>query len=127
MSPGVVIKDAIGDLVGGRVYANTFPQESASPTWPAVRFTVITETNFPDQCGSDDTATDDVSVQIDVVAQTYDAMRTLKANVITRMATATTPAVRQPGGGEEFDAPTKTHRAILEYLFQPSSAADSPA
>ena len=92
-----------------------------------MRFTVISENNFPDQCGSDDTDTDDVSVQIDVVAQTYDAMRTLKANVITRMAAATTPAVRQPGGGEVFDSATKTHRAILEYLFQPSSAADSPA
>lgn len=127
MNVGVTIKDVLDGLVDGRVYASTFPQEPNVPTWPAIRFTVVNATVFPDQCGSDDEATDDVQVQLDVVARTYDAMKALRLRVIDAMRDCATPAVRQQGGFETFDAATKTHRAVVDYVFQPSSSEDSPA
>jgi hypothetical protein len=127
MNVGAQIKDVLDGLVSGRVYASTFPQEPNAPTWPAIRFTIITSTVFADQCGSDDEASDDVQVQIDVVAQTFDAMRALRLRVIDAMKDTDTPAVRQSGGFETFDSTTKTHRAVLDYVFQPSSSEDSPA
>ena len=126
MNVGATIKDVLDGLVAGRVYASTFPQEPNAPTWPAIRFTVVGAAVFADQCGSDDEATDDVQVQIDVVALTYDAMKALRLRVIDAMRDCATPAVRQPGGFETFDATTKTHRAVLDYVFQPSSSEDSP-
>lgn len=126
MNVGATIKDVLDGLVAGRVYASTFPQEPAAPTWPAIRFTVVSASVFADQCGSDDEATDDVQVQLDVVALTYDAMKALRLRVIDAMRDCAVPAVRQAGGFETFDAVTKTHRAVIDYVFQPSSSEDSP-
>lgn len=125
MNVGATIKDVLDGLVAGRVYASTFPQEPNAPTWPAIRFTVVGDTVFADQCGSDDEESDDVQVQIDVVAQTYDAMKALRLRVIDAMRDCAVPAVRQ-GGFETFDPATKTHRAVIDYVFQPSSSEDSP-
>ncbi len=120
MNVGLVIKPALSALVGGRVHAATFPQEPLAPSWPAIRFTVVSDTPFPDQCGSEDEPTDDVRVQLDVVALTYDVMKTLKSSVIAAMASVT-PGCERTGGFETFDAETKTHRAMIEYVFHPSS------
>lgn len=122
MSTGTVLVGLLSALVGGRIYASTFPQEPEEPTWPAIRFTVISEEPFADQCGSETTATDDARVQIDVVAATYDQMLSLKASVIAAMAASSAPpAQRETGGFETFDSDTKTHRAVLDYILQPSS------
>lgn len=127
MNPGVILVGLLGSLVGGRVHASVFPQEDSAPTWPAIRFTVVTEDPFPDQCGSEDTDTDDVRVQLDIVATNYDAMRSLKAAVIAAMAASSTPAERQGGGFDTWDAETRTHRAVVDYVFQPSTPTGSPA
>lgn len=121
MSAGSIVVGLLSALVDGRIYASTFPQEASAPTWPAIRFSVISEEPFADQCGSETTATDDTRVQIDVVAATYDEMLTLKAAVIAAMATSAPPAQRETGGFETFDSDTKTHRAVLDYTLQPSS------
>jgi hypothetical protein len=126
VSSGSIIVDRLEDLVGGRVYANTFPQEPDLPTWPAIRFTVISEIPFPDQCGSEDTATDDVHVQIDAVSESYDDLLALKALIIAAMALGDVPALRESGGFETFDSETKTHRTILEYTLQPSTITIVP-
>jgi hypothetical protein len=118
MNAGIVIKAALGSLVGDRVHASTFP-ETRLQDWPAIRFTVVSDTPFPDQCGSDDEASDDVRVQIDVVAMTYDEMKALKSAVIAAMAD-TDPGCERAGGFETYDADTKTHRAHIDYVFHPS-------
>jgi hypothetical protein len=122
VSPASVIVDLLGPLVAGRVYASVFPQEDTAPTWPAIRFTVVADTPFPDQCGSEDTDSDDTRVQIDIVADGYDEVLALKAAAIAALATSTPAALREPGGFETYDADTRTHRAVLDYTFQPSSA-----
>lgn len=122
MNPGAVVVSLLSSLVSGRVYASTFPQEPEEPTWPAIRFTVVGVSPVVDQCSSADTDTDDTRVQIDVVSRDYDEMVSLKASVIAAMATSTPAAQREPGGFETFDADTKTHRAVLDFTFQPSSA-----
>ena len=121
MSAGTVLVGLLSSLVGGRIYASTFPQVNAQPTWPAIRFTVVAEEPYADQCGSETTATDDVRVQLDLVALDYDTAQALKASVIAAMATSTPPSVREPGGFESFDVETKTHRVVLDYTLQPSS------
>ena len=119
--PGVELKALLAGLVAGRVYASTFPQEPKRPTWPSIRFTVISADAFADQCGSADTLTDDVRVQLDVVDEDYDAMLRLKAQVIAALAATPTPSRRDLGGFETFDAATKTHRSVLDYVFHPST------
>lgn len=128
MNPGVIIKTALGPLVGDRVYANTFPQQNIAPTWPSIRFTVVGGEVFPDLCGSEVSETDDVRVQLDVVALEYDQMRTLVQQVISAMGMITDPPARRSlPTTETFDAGTKTHRAIIEYSFHPSSSEESPS
>jgi hypothetical protein len=121
-----IIHSALGPLVGGRVYPNTFEQPNTEPprlpTWPAVRYQFISSDPAADICGTAGEELDDVRVQIDVVAKTFGAMKTLKEQVITAMMVVAPPAQRQPGGIETYDAETKTHRAVLEYVFYPSSA-----
>lgn len=119
MNVGDVLKATLGSLVGNRVHALTFPQDRA-PVWPAIRFSIVADTPFADQCGSEDEATDDVRVQLDVVALAYDDMKTLKSAVIAAMAN-TTPGCERVGGFETFDDETKTNRAVVEYVFHPSS------
>lgn len=127
MTPGLVIKTALGPLVGDRVYASTFPQQNNAPTWPAIRFTIIAGEVFPDLCGSETWQTDDVRVQLDVVALEYDQMRSLVQQVISAMGALTDPPARRSAATvETFDAETKTHRAILDYTLHPSSPEESP-
>jgi len=110
-------------LVSDRVYPNRFPQGNALPVWPAIRYTIVFSDPAASICGTDpDVAADDTRVQIDIVAETYSGMRTLKANVITALDATDPPSKREPGGFETFDEETRTHRAVLDYTFHPSSA-----
>ena len=123
MSVSTVIYTALQGLVSTRCYPNEFPQRDGSlPTWPAIRYTIVSEFAPPSQCGTNDESTDDTSVQIDVVAKDYAAMRTLKGQVITALQSTDPPCARD-GGQELWDAETKTHRAVLFYTFQASSPA----
>jgi hypothetical protein len=121
MNVGVVIKTALDALVDGRVHALIFPEEALA-TWPAIRFTVVSDVPFADQCGSEEEASDDVHIQLDVVAESYDEMKALKSAVIAAMAN-TTPGCERVGGFETPDEETKTYRAVVEYVFHPSSPA----
>lgn len=114
--------------LGARIYEGTFPQPPAAPVWPAARFTFAGNTPYPALCGDSDIDADDVRVQIDLVVQTSQAdLHTLRAAVIAAMSTM----VVQPGESSlpstrdtdlyEFDAETKTHRQIIDFLLYPSS------
>lgn len=114
----------LAPLVGGRVYPVMFPQEPL-PTWPAIRYTPVGGTVWPDVCGSGDGAEDDVRVQIDCVAETYLAARTLNQQVRAALAgwSAGPPAVADGPPLFDFDPETRTHRAIQTFTLYPSSSA----
>jgi hypothetical protein len=113
--------DALKTLVGNRVYPLTFVQPGGQlPTWPAIRYTVVSDAIEPTVCGSGGPALADTRVQLDVVAIGYTAMRALREQVITAMEAMTTPTVWD-GDGEAFDEPTRTCRARLDFVIYPSS------
>lgn len=119
----------LGPLVGNRAWPNQFaqPVDAQAPVWPAIRWTIVTTDPLASLCGSNDEQTDQVDVQIDVVADDYDAMRTLKRQVISALIDTDPPCTRRPGGRETVDMETRTQRAILLYRFHPSSLPESPA
>jgi len=121
MNAHAVIKAAIAHLVGGRYYPNKFPQETTRPTWPAIRGTVAVRANAASLCGSGDEADDDVSVQLDLCAEDYEAAFALRSQVRTLMEALDPPCVRQPGGFETWDAEAKVHRMTEDWVFYPST------
>lgn len=119
---------AIQARVSGRAYANTFPQPPDRPTWPAARVTVASVTPDVSICGDGGEETADSRIQIDlVVAESagYEALKTLQANVMSDLVNFDPPAVWD-AAQFVFDAETKTHRCILDYLTYPSSLPESP-
>lgn len=120
MTIGTAIYTALQGLVSGRVYPAAFPQGEALPTWPAIRYTHGAGRNFATICGSSTEDEDDITVQVDIVSESWDEMKTLKAAVVVALQSTDPPCVRQDGGFETFDAQTRTHRAVLSYLFQQS-------
>lgn len=117
-----VVYGALKGLVSDRCYPSTFPQPPAVPTWPAIRYTVISSEPVPDICGTDDGETDATEVQIDYVAKTYGAAVALRELGRAALMVTDPPCVRG-SGFETFDAETKTHRVSDDYLFHPSSAS----
>jgi hypothetical protein len=118
-----LVRSALTGLVGGRCYPNTFIQPDGSlPTWPAIRYTVISTDPTPDIEGTADTLLDDVRVQIDFVAKTYGGALTLSHQAIAAINAISPPALREPGGFQTYDAETKTHRVAHEFVFYQSSA-----
>jgi len=122
MSVPEVLYQELRALVADRAYPNTFPQGDALPVWPALRYTIVSNDVAGSLCGTNNEDTDDVRVQVDIVATTYSGMRLLKSQVLTTLEETDPPCSRQPGGFETYDAETKTHRAVVDYLFQQSSA-----
>jgi hypothetical protein len=121
VSIGTVLFTALGPLVASRCYPSEFPQTGGNlPTWPAIRYTVTTLDASPSLCGTGDEDGDTTGVQLDLVAATYAAMQTLRAQVITALQ-ATDPPATRTGGLETWDAETKTHRAVLFYSFHAST------
>jgi len=112
----------LAPLVAGRCFPVVFPQEPL-PTWPAIRYTPIGGTVHPDACGAGDGAEDDVRVQIDCVAETYLAARNLCNAVRAAMMAFNPPAVSDGPALFDYDADTKTHRAIQDFTLYPSSAS----
>lgn len=113
--------DALKTLVSNRVYPLTFWQPSgALPTWPAIRYTLSGAEPGATVCGDSGEATADVRVQLDLVATTYTALRTLRTAVLAAMVPFATPALWD-GEDEEYDEETKTFRARLDYVIYPSS------
>jgi len=116
---------ALGPLVGNRCYPVMFPQEPL-PAWPAIRYTPVGGTVYPDACGGGDGAEDDQRVQIDMVADTYDAAAALCVAVRAARALLDPPAVPDGPAQYLFDAETKTMRAIQDFTLYPSSAEPTP-
>lgn len=111
-------------LVGNRVAPVAFPQPPAVPTWPAIRYTIIT-TPIQDICGDGDDDTSEHRVQLDVVAQTYDGARLLRLQVMAAMQGFAPPA-RLENSLSTRDSDTKTYREILEYSIHGSTGTGSP-
>jgi hypothetical protein len=112
---------ALKSLVGNRMSPNTFPQPPAVPTWPAIRYTIVDSVPVIDICGDGDDATAQTRVQLDVVAESYAAARALRLQVMSAMAAFTPPAILELSMSL-YDAETKTHREILDYMFHGSSS-----
>lgn len=120
MITGVVF-NALKGLVSNRCYPSTFPQEGM-PTWPAIRYTLVDVITGTTICDDDLGETDDYRVQIDCVALTDGATQALRDAVFAAMQTVEPPA-RRDGWFMTYDPETKTHRAVITYLLQPSSPA----
>lgn len=113
---------ALAALVAGRVWPVMFPQ-SPLPTWPAIRYTPVGGTVYPDACGGGDGTADDVSVQIDAVAETYLAARDLNQAIRAVLMAFDPPAVPEGPAIFDYDPELKVHRAIQDWTLYPSSAA----
>lgn len=113
---------ALGPLVGGRIYAVTFPQQQL-PEWPAIRFTPAGGAITPDACGSGAEETDDIRVQIDCVAETYEAAEALCSAVRAAMDAFTPPAVADAHPLRDWDPETKTFRVIIDFTIYGSSTS----
>ncbi len=117
--------------LGSRIYEGTFPQPAGvPPSYPAARFTFVGNTPYPALCGDSDIDADDVRVQIDICvadAAGTAALHTLRRAVIAAMANMVLQSGETPLPSTrdtdlyEFDAETKTHRQILDFLLFPSS------
>lgn len=113
---------ALSSLVAGRVWPVMFPQ-SPLPIWPAIRYTPVGGTVYPDACGGGDGAADDVRVQIDAVAETYVAARDLNQQIRAALMAFTPPAVPEGPPLFDYEPELKVHRAIQDFTLYPSSAA----
>ncbi len=125
-----VVKSALqtADLlavVGTRVYPSTFKQKDGGlPQWPAMRYTVIDAVSAPTVCGTDDESTDDTRVQVDIVETTMREVSDILPLVIASMQ-ATDPPCYRDGIRKTFDDETRTHRAIVDFVFAPSTEETS--
>lgn len=108
-------------FVQGRCYPGTFPQPAINPQWPAIRYTRISATPNEDLCGDGGDESADVRIQIDLVAKSYGAMITLRAQVMAAMKTIVNPSAIWDAEFCDTDFETRTHRCVLDYLFYPSS------
>lgn len=135
MIEGVVFT-ALRSLVNDRCYPGDFPQEAigapgttvpalSSPTWPAIRYTVVSGFSQELICGTDTVDTDDTRVQIDVVASTHGGMIYLRDQVIAVMQSVVPPCARDSLFWTK-DAETKTFRCVIDFVFHPSTGSGSP-
>lgn len=112
----------LAPLVGGRCYPVMFPLQPL-PEWPAIRYTPVGGTTYADACGAGDGTADDVRVQIDAVAATYAGAVQLAAQVRSALMAFVPPAVADGPAVFQYDAETRTHRAVQDFTFYPSSSA----
>jgi hypothetical protein len=116
--------DTLGPLVGGRAYRSRLPQPTGTnvPVWPAIRFTLVSETNPPDICGTGDEDTDDLVWQIDIFAQSMREVDELAKKVRKAMRDEFPhPNTRQSRRDNDFDLDTKTESTSIDYLISLSS------
>lgn len=121
MTIATQIVAALGPLVANRVYPMTFQQEPDTPTWPAIRFTFTSLDPGATLCGSGSPSVADVGIQVDVVAETFDGMRTLAEQVQGALASMATPCLWE-AEFDTYDFETKTFRAVMQFTAYPSSA-----
>lgn len=122
MTIDTVVRAALKTLCEGRVYPTTFIQkDSGLPQFPAIRYTVIGGESYEDICGTDDGSTDDPRVQIDVVANSHAERKTVVAEVLAAMMDLDPPCARDGTPRDVYDEPTRTYRAVIDFVFSPSS------
>lgn len=109
---------------GAAVYQDDFPQPEGktSPHWPALRFTLAGGTVHEDICGDGDPETDDVRIQLDVVAVTTAERRLIWGKVRQAMKSIDPPAVLQGPPTMSRDSETKTYRAMGDWMIYGSSS-----
>lgn len=112
---------ALRGLVADRCYPDTFPQEPSTPTWPSIRYTVAGGTITGDICGSGTEETDDVRMQIDVVATTHKERDTLKKAIRAALLTFSPPCVLDSPSLDRYDSETKTFISSQDFIFFGSS------
>lgn len=118
MSVSTDIFTALQSSVGGRCYPDTFMQPNGNlPVWPAIRYSIIGGDTHADICGTGDGSTDTTRVQVDIVGATHASRETVLATVRTAMSNMATPTTLQSTPRSEYDAETKTYRAILDYYI----------
>ncbi len=119
MSVETTIFTALKGLVANRCYPHSFPQSPALPTWPAIRYTVAGGVVYTANQGN--TGEDDVRVQIDIVAGSYDQAATLSVQVRAALEALDGSTVLNSAPVYMFDFETKTHRYMHDWQFCPSS------
>lgn len=115
---------ALEPLVSERVWAVMFPQEPL-PIWPAIRYSPRGGPISADVCNGGEDDTDDIFVQVDYVAETYE-----EADDLARRGRAALQAIDAPGLNVSataaaevvFDAETRTFVATQDFLFSGSSS-----
>lgn len=133
-----VIFTALRGLVNDHCYPSKFPQPTvtgpgteaptaSAPSWPAIRFTIISAFNESTLCGTTGFADDVSDIQIDVVAKTYGAMVTLCGEVDAQLRGVADPPMTRESYFETWDSATKTHRGILTYRAYASEGIGSPS
>jgi len=110
---------ALSSLVSNRVYPITFPL-ATPPIWPAIRYTIVSNVPSIEICGDGGDLTADARVQLDLVANSFAALRTLRASVMTAMVTFVPPTIFE-NSTDDYDAETKTYRTIMDYMIYASS------
>lgn len=120
---------SLKSLVGNRISPLIFRESPAVPVWPAIRYTIISEVPFEDLCGDGDDSTsgdpdetNELHVQLDIVAEKYQTARALRASVRSVMMDFDPPAILE-GSSSQYDEETKTYREIMEYRFDGSSSS----
>jgi hypothetical protein len=108
----------LAPIVSSRAFPVTFPQEPL-PTWPAIRYTPTGGAVQQTSCGDADAP--DLSIQIDAVATKFADVVALSGQIKTAMKAFSVPAVLENSPIFDYDAETKTHRAILSYTIAGSS------
>lgn len=116
MSIENALKTALGSLVGSRVAPVVFPAPPAVPTWPAIRYTIVDTVPVQDRCGDGDDDTSVHRVQLDCVASTFAAARSLRLAVMAAMRSFPVTARLDLSGPSGYDDETKTYRESLDYL-----------
>jgi hypothetical protein len=100
-----------------RVFPSTFAQPDGTlPEWPAIRFQRVSTEIDTDICGDGSAGTDNVRIQLDLVAKTSVAVGELAVTIRTAMKTFPNSAVLEDLR-PEFDPETKTHRISMDYFI----------
>ena len=117
------IRGLLGGLVGGRYYPTKFPQETGAPTWPAIRGTIIARDTAHDQCGAGELSEEDIRLQLDFCATSYDAADFLYHAACLLLAAVSPAWIRQPGAFDAWDAEAKVHRFSADFVLYQSSSS----
>lgn len=123
MNHSALIYAALAPLVSNRCYPVVFAQSGASG-WPAIRYTPVGGTAWPDACGTGDGAEDTVRVQIDCAALKFDDAMALATQVRAALAAVPSPPFISEGPPVcNFDADARVFLARQDFLIDPSSSA----